>query len=133
MAKHRYSHEEYEKHKEKRLEYQRGYYKKKRLEEGFISRASANIKKTTRNLRQAVLDLLGRRCAVCGFDDERALQIDHINGGGGREVKSMGTYSMYKKILEEDGEGYQVLCANHNWIKRVERGEKRDARKDRGT
>lgn len=74
-------------------------------------------------LRAAVLSLLGNKCIVCGFSDERALQIDHINGGGAKELKALGNVAMYRKILAVGGEGYQLLCANHNWIKRAENKE----------
>lgn len=77
-------------------------------------------------LREEILLLLGNKCAICGFDDSRALQIDHKlgNGAGHRRKKAYLTY--YGEILNEIKAGskdYQILCANHNWIKRVELGE----------
>lgn len=72
-------------------------------------------------IRQAVLTKLGSKCVRCGFYDERALQIDHINGGGNKE-KDMGAAKMYRKILA-DSTGYQLLCANCNAIKKVENKE----------
>jgi len=70
----------------------------------------------------------GGKCACCGFDDWRALQIDHINGGGSRhrsEFKSGNSYVKYLLELsgEEIGKSYQMLCANCNWIKRYENKE----------
>lgn len=62
-------------------------------------------------------------CIECGFTDIRALQIDHINGGGTQERKEEHNYITYKRIASGDTEGYQVLCANCNWIKRSIRGE----------
>lgn len=76
-----------------------------------------------KSLRQQVLDLLGHRCARCGFSDERALQIDHIDGGGRKEVEQIGHDNMCKKIIQNGGAGYQILCANCNWIKRSENNE----------
>lgn len=73
--------------------------------------------------KNEVFDLLGRKCAVCGFSDERALQIDHINGGGNKERKSMRGRKLYAHILSLGGVGYQILCANCNWIKRIENSE----------
>jgi len=58
----------------------------------------------------------------CGFDDVRALQIDHVNGGGVAETKGMSRRVFYERIRTHRIE-YQVLCANCNWIKRAERGE----------
>lgn len=73
--------------------------------------------------KNEVFDLLGRKCSVCGFSDERALQIDHVNGGGNKERKSMRGKKLYGHILSLGGVGYQILCANCNWIKRVENSE----------
>ncbi len=73
-------------------------------------------------IRMEVLKILGGVCVKCGYDDARALQIDHIDGGGTNEVKRIGTYAMYRKILENP-EGYQLLCANCNWVKRAENYE----------
>lgn len=75
-----------------------------------------------RRLRQSALDLLGGKCARCGFDDPRALQIDHVGGGGMAELRSLTRYQYLRKVLA-DPTGYQCLCANCNWIKRHEEGE----------
>ena len=74
------------------------------------------------NLRDEVLKLLGGKCAWtdCTWVDPRALQIDHKQGGGWLDVKGQ---TLLRKILKLNGEGFQLLCANHNWIKRVERRE----------
>lgn len=79
-------------------------------------------------LREQILDILGRRCVRCGYDtDVRALQIDHVNGGGSQERKKL-VYGIpyYRRILESvqanSGE-FQVLCANCNVIKRMEEQE----------
>jgi hypothetical protein len=77
-------------------------------------------------LRFKVFEKLGGRCKKCGYSDIRALQIDHINGGGTREIASLGHRRVYKKILDELDCGvvnYQILCANCNWVKRSENRE----------
>ena len=82
-------------------------------------------------LRYKIIKLLGRKCVKCGFQDVRALQIDHIDGGGSKERKQykIGGYNYYKYILslsEIDMKSkYQILCANCNWIKRFENNEER--------
>lgn len=74
--------------------------------------------------RSAILELLGGTCNKCGFSDERALQIDHVNGGGRDDKARFSSTSIYyKHILEVEGKGYQLLCANCNWIKRHENKE----------
>jgi hypothetical protein len=81
-----------------------------------------------RTLRDQILDILGRKCVRCGYDtDVRALQIDHVNGGGSQERKKLVFgIPYYRRILEcvqaNSGE-YQVLCANCNVIKRMEEKE----------
>lgn len=71
-----------------------------------------------RELREDVFNLLGHQCVWCGFNNKRALQIDHINGGGRKDIASFSSMtSYYKHILEVRGKGYQTLCANCNTIK----------------
>lgn len=77
-------------------------------------------------LRDEVLRLLGGKCVRCGFDDPRALQVDHIEGGGGQEHKLINSsYTFNKRIVDnpERRQKYQLLCANHNWIKKWENKE----------
>ena len=85
-----------------------------------------------RALRLEILEAYGGPiCAGCGFDDERALQLDHIDGDGAQRRREIGgvnrgvsgqhTYFWLKK--QGFPPGYQVLCANCNWIKRVLNGE----------
>jgi hypothetical protein len=66
---------------------------------------------------------LGEVCAMCGFDDRRALQVDHVNSDGGVERDNKGRRSvvsntLYRRILQDTEGRYQILCANCNWIKR---------------
>jgi len=77
-------------------------------------------------LRDQILEILGRKCAVCGFSDERALQVDHIYSDGNIYRKKGGSHDQYLKQLKsiKNNEGkLQLLCANCNWIKRVEKKE----------
>lgn len=76
-----------------------------------------------RRRRAKVIAALGGKCARCGFDDPRALQIDHINGGGRRDENTRGLNSFYNDVLVSVGTKYQCLCANCNAIKRVENKE----------
>lgn len=80
-----------------------------------------------RKLRNNVIDKLGGKCATCGFYDKRALQIDHVNGGGSKERKERkykGSFHAHvlKSFLAKENK-YQLLCANCNWIKRFENKE----------
>ena len=74
--------------------------------------------------RMAALGALGGKCARCGFDDWRALQVDHVTGGGTKERRTRGTITYFLTVVVEAKSGkYQVLCANCNWIKRFENKE----------
>lgn len=91
-----------------------------------------------KRLRNQVLDILGRKCSSpnckwvnldgsIGCTDVRCLQLDHKKGGGGRHLKLIsGSVASYRWIVENPslvGEWFQLLCANCNWIKRVENEE----------
>ena len=85
------------------------------------------------DLKLEIFALLGNKCSspncavVGGMKDLRALQIDHINGGGAKEWRIMHSpETYYKHILGQlkiGSKDYQLLCANCNWIKRVENKE----------
>ena len=85
---------------------------------------------TLTEIRQEAIRRLGGRCNECGFDDIRALQIDHVSGGGQRAHGEKNVYQTYKNAVVDDGRKYQVLCANCNWIKRFKRGEHRGYNND---
>ncbi len=76
-------------------------------------------------LRFKVLEKLGNKCSKCPVDDFRVLQIDHINGGGHKELKKLQTTGILRKILNHPNLQleYQLLCVNCNWIKRWENKE----------
>jgi hypothetical protein len=84
-------------------------------------------------LRTRALMLYGGCCAVCAINDSRVLQFDHIHGGGVAQRKlhpQRWKESFYRHILRNPSK-FQVLCANHNWIKRWECDEQHP-RKDVG-
>ena len=76
-----------------------------------------------RKERQDVIQILGGKCIKCGFDDPRALQIDHVHGGGRAEQRRIGfgriTTYIYNRI-KSGSKDYQLLCANCNFIKMFE-------------
>lgn len=75
-------------------------------------------------VRNQVFDKLGHSCNRCGFEDRRALQIDHVNGGGNQEHSEFKSNIAYmRKVLADTSGTYQILCANCNWIKKSERME----------
>jgi hypothetical protein len=69
-------------------------------------------------------------CQQCGFDDLRALCLDHINHDGAVHRQSISQTSrsraaagntIYRWVkTHQYPEGFQVLCANCNMIKKAE-------------
>ena len=93
---------------------------------------NAQQRNYTRNLngmrRKKIIEKLGGKCVHCGYDaDIRALQIDHIDGGGSKERRSMSITKYYKLLLQLDENtlftNYQCLCANCNTIKKYTNNE----------
>lgn len=83
-----------------------------------------------KSIRHQLVILLNpeQKCVRCGFNDLRALQIDHKNGRGTEEYKGVKNnilkmYRFYLKNPELAKESLQVLCANCNWIKKSENRE----------
>jgi hypothetical protein len=75
--------------------------------------------------RDKVVRELGGKCA-CGFTDTRALQIDHINGGGGDDRRKFGgRWRLFYEYVAANPLKFQILCANCNAIKRIENSEHR--------
>jgi rubredoxin len=105
-----------------------------------MTETSQSLSKSTirqRRLRQENIKMLGGRCkgpncrwlndkddGEPGCNDARALQFDHIGGGGSamrRDGKGAGLAGLY--YIRNHPELFQLLCANCNWIKRAESGE----------
>jgi len=93
---------------------------------------------TTIDYRLLILHKLGAKCVQCGFKDVRALAIDHVNSDGAEKRRKINGsqrscgYKYYRAVFLEIQAGskdYQVLCANCNWIKRIERMEVNQWRK----
>lgn len=71
-------------------------------------------------LREQTFAALGRFCQCCGEDRIIFLALDHVNGGGSKEVKGPGGASgVYRKArdLGFPKALYQILCHNCNWAK----------------
>src|SRR5438445_10103504 len=76
------------KNPERVREIQRAYIE--RDPERYRKQNLAKSKRAYHRLRDQVFELLGDKCVRCGFADRRALQFDHISGGGNRERMSRG-------------------------------------------
>lgn len=96
-------------------------YPDRKLEVERRWRAKGGGRDARQRRRKEARELLGGVCVRCGFSDPRALQIDHIHGGGNQERKHNHDSAAARVIRGEVG--FQLLCANCNVIKRIENHE----------
>jgi hypothetical protein len=109
-----YQHEYYLEHKD---DYLRRSKEWRKTPQG-IRAKRAWEKRNRDKLRAEVIDLLGGKCVRCGFSDARALQLDHINGGGSKENGfRRKVWRSYLKDPCKLREVFQLLCANCNSAK----------------
>lgn len=79
--------------------------------------------------KKAAYALLGDKCIKCGFNDPRALQIDHVVQRSTAENKK-ATLTRYLQLLNgKRAQELQLLCANCNAIKVWENDERARRRK----
>jgi hypothetical protein len=119
-----YNRKDYKKHRPERLKAKKAYCLKNKLK----------IKEKRKDRywvrKEIIFKEFENKCKHCGNSDIRVLQIDHINGGGRKEMMSFRFNGFlnhcYKQLLENKIsflKKYQLLCANCNWIKRIENKE----------
>lgn len=98
--------------------------KKWQKENGYTYSVSYRLENKIKVLKAYSKDPTRPGCVICGFDDFRALQIDHIDGGGSKHYKELGGKDLYVWLRQQEyPHGFQVLCANCNWIKRFTNNE----------
>lgn len=63
-------------------------------------------------------------CSRCGFSDITALSVDHINGDGNKHRKEIESSGLHRWLIKNNMPiGFQILCMNCNFIKRIENKE----------
>lgn len=77
-----------------------------------------------RLLRRQAIEFLGGKCVVCGIDDVRVLQLNHLDGGGTDEAWKKGRHGIHKEILRGTRSDIDVRCANHNMLYEYEVGRR---------
>jgi hypothetical protein len=110
------------------------WYRKNKEKRRPSNRANAAV--YYERTRTAALSRLGSKCAnrecrwlnldgTLGCTDTELLQVDHINGGGKKELSKIRTIGVYRKVLklEHPEVEYQLLCPNCNWLKRGKNNE----------
>ena len=96
---------------------------------------SERFRLARRKRRDDCYTAMGGKCVECGFNDYRALQVDHINGDGKKERHLQSRNDYYYNVLKSFLAGekrYQLLCCNCNWIKREINGEYRKKTEETG-
>jgi len=67
-----------------------------------------------RSIRKEIVEKLGNKCTICGFDDFRALQIDHVLSGNGLKERKEKGWSYLKQINKIDAQvllkDFQCIC-----------------------
>jgi hypothetical protein len=111
----------YARHRGARLAEKKIYYRDHKEE--LRPRLLATAKRWRDKLREKMFVIYGDVCARCGFEDKRALQLDHIHGQGYRERKKLGPRVISEAVKHPNKTKYQILCANCNQIKRHENKE----------
>jgi hypothetical protein len=101
--------------KQKHLDNCKAYNKKKRLERKIL---------VISHYTNGKMCCMNPKCEVPGgAKDIRALQADHIGGGGRNHAKAI-SFHMYEWIIKNNYPvGIQILCANCNIIKKLEERE----------
>lgn len=97
----------------------REYYKKADIKRKVAQ--LQHLKDKRQELKLAIFEAYGGvKCNCCGNTRKECLQVDHINGGGCKHLKSFPSNNSFYGWLKKSGypEGFQILCANCNWIKR---------------
>ena len=87
------------------------------------------IRRRSRGIKVEVFSHYGRDgkpcCVHCGLEDIEVLCMDHINNDGAkrrRELGIIGGLPLYRWLQRNSyPEGYQVLCANCNLKKQIQR------------
>jgi hypothetical protein len=111
------------------------FYKNRGRLDGLTSKCwechNAEAKRTKTLRRAQAIEKLGGKCCRCGFTDIRALQFDHVHGGGRKDIQSTYPMAHLNDVLKDTSGKFQLLCANCNWIKRHENGEHGQGNKSR--
>jgi len=124
--------------KEYEREYSREYHRKWRLthiEQVHASQKRCRVKnrehqnQMNQQVRIETLTYYGKgelACVRCGYNDIRALSIDHVKGDGKalRDLGELTGVALYRRLKNLGFPvGYQTLCMNCQWIKRKENHE----------
>ena len=98
--------------------------------DGFRKRANESQYSYRERKKEAVYNHYSNgtnRCAVCGESRIACLSIDHIRGGGTKHKSTLrlsGGDTFYRWLIRNNyPKGYQILCMNCQFVKRVMNNE----------
>lgn len=84
-------------------------------------RLKERSRKNNSKLKSDVISKYGGKCAACGFKDMAGLSIDHINGGGSKERRTLSGRTLYARLRREAEirADLRVLCMTCQWMART--------------
>ena len=83
-------------------------------------RHAKSSRESKRRRRERLFQAYGRVCTLCGFDDERALTLDHVLNNGAEERAQLGPQAVYLRALRPEYRSeYRILCMNCQFITRA--------------
>ncbi len=74
-----------------------------------------------RALRQEMFEMMGNKCVCCGEKNSIYFQVDHIENDA--DYKGVNRPSIQLQDYLKEPDRYQLLCANCNYAKRMNKGE----------
>jgi len=101
------------KNKDRHSKYWKDYYLTNKQD------ISLRVAQKNQALRNQVLDTYGAWCHCCGETEKDFLTIDHIDGGGRRHKKKVGSgIRFYRWLISNNFPvGFEILCYNCNCAK----------------
>lgn len=117
-------------HRAKPTNLRKKYFTAEDKQEAIRRNARKSVKKHSAKLKAETFSAYGGPvCACCGESDIRFLSLDHIHNNGADERRAMTGQNRVPstnqyRALKKAGfpSGYQVLCMNCNWGKRMNGG-----------
>lgn len=111
----------YEAHKDEARAKKRETMKRLRAENP--EKYARHSRESKQRLKNRLFEVYGDKCVLCGFDDKRALTLDHVKNNGAEERKELSERGVYRRALEHQNKGdYRILCMNCQFISRHEAG-----------
>lgn len=93
----------------------RRYRERQMLRPEYREQQAANNRASYKRLRQRLFDAYGNACACCRETEQAFFELDHVNGGGNKEYRTVGEVQLYRKVIKSGFPPiYRILCANCN-------------------